>query len=76
VGHTLPEFLETDDPDVLEGALHALPTLPVRTAPVIIYCPTDRRGLLVTALAEMNRTAPAPAQTIPLAKGLLLGPSS
>lgn len=72
-GQALPELLETDDPDVLEAALHALPALPLRTERSSFMPPTDRRGLLVTALSEMNRTAPGPAQAIPLAKGAPFG---
>lgn len=35
--------------------------------------PTDKRGLLVTAFAEMNRVAPAPATVLPLPAGAPFG---
>lgn len=72
-GQAVPELLETDDPDVLEAALHALPRVPVRGARSSFLVPGDKRGLLVTALAEMNRVAPAPATQIPLERGAPFG---
>lgn len=72
-GHAAPELVETDDPDELETALFALPRLPVRADRSGFLPPTDKRGLLVMAVAEMNRTAPTPADRIPLAAGAPFG---
>lgn len=66
-------LIETDDPDVLETALADLPRNPVPIAPSRFLPPTDKRGLLVMAFAEMNRAAPTPAQTLPLPSGAPFG---
>ena len=65
-------LIETDDPDALEAALwhRAQPARPNRSG----FLPaSDKRGLLVTAMAEMIRTAPTPAETIPLPAGAPFG---
>lgn len=72
-GHAAPALIETDDPDALETALFALPRLPVRAGRSGFLPPSDKRGLLVLAVAEMNRTAPAPAERIALAPGAPFG---
>lgn len=72
-GHAAPSLIETDDPDALEAALDALPRLPARANRSSFLPPTDKRGLLVMAVAEMNRTAPAPAERIPLSAGAPFG---
>ncbi|HSF63647.1 MAG TPA: 4Fe-4S binding protein [Paracoccaceae bacterium] len=72
-GHTAPALIETDDPDALESTLHALPRLPLRAARSSFTPPADKRGLLVMAMAEMNRAAPAPATRIALAAGAPFG---
>lgn len=66
-------LIETDDPDEFEAALADLPPLPVREARSRFLPPTDKRGLLVMALAEMNRASPAPAETILLGPGAPFG---
>lgn len=72
-GHGLATLIETDDPDRLEEALAALPRGPRHTEPSGFLPPDDKRGLLVMAFAEMNRTAATPAATVPLAKGAPFG---
>jgi len=66
-------LIETDDPDALEAALADLPRDPVRRTVASFLPPVDKRGLLIMAFAEMNRTAPTPATTIPLAAGAPFG---
>ncbi|MGY6409519.1 MAG: 4Fe-4S binding protein [Alkalilacustris sp.] len=65
-------LIETDDPDALETALWHKPR-PARPARSGFLPPSDKRGLLVAATAEMIRTAPAPADTIPLPAGAPFG---
>lgn len=72
-GHGPCTLIETDDPDQLEDALAALPTSPRRVAPSGFLPPEDKRGLLVTAFAEMNRAAPTPTTSLPLQKGAPFG---
>ncbi|MEM8571402.1 MAG: 4Fe-4S binding protein [Pseudomonadota bacterium] len=72
-GHGPCKLIETDDPDELEAALEALPRAPRRAASSSFLPPEDKRGLLVTAFAEMNRVAPTPSTTIPLEKGAPFG---
>lgn len=72
-GHEAPALIETDDPDALEDALHALARLPVRAGRSAFLPPNDKRGLLVMAVAEMNRAAPTPAERIALAPGAPFG---
>ncbi len=66
VGHPHAHLIETDDPDMLEAALADLPPMPVRGAPASFLPPDDKRTLLVTAFAEMNRSAPEPTDVIAL----------
>lgn len=72
-GHAIIEQIETDDPDALEAALGTLPRLPVRETRSSFLPPADKRGLLVSAFAEMNSAAPAPAEAVPLPAGAPFG---
>lgn len=72
-GHGPITLIETDDPDALEAALDALPRAKALAAPSGFLPPTDKRGLLVMAFAEMNRAAPAPATVLPLPVGAPFG---
>lgn len=72
-GHGPCRLIETDDPDRLETALAEFPRTPRHAAPAGFLPPDDKRGLLVMAFAEMNRTAPTPAAKVPLAKGAPFG---
>lgn len=65
-------LVQTDDPDALEAALwHPAPAArPQRSA---FLPPEDKRGLLTLAMAELIRTAPAPAEVIPLPRGAPFG---
>ncbi|GAA0286786.1 4Fe-4S binding protein [Rhodovulum strictum] len=65
-------LIETDDPDALDAALWHDPA-PARATRSGFLPPTDKRGLLTTAMAEMIRTAPAPAQRIDLQAGAPFG---
>lgn len=65
-------LLETDDPDALDAALwHTAPK--ARADRSSFLPPDDKRGLLTLAMSELNRTAPAPASQIALAKGAPFG---
>jgi ferredoxin len=65
-------LVQTDDPDVLEAALYDDPAV-APAARSSFLPPEDKRGLLTTAMLELNRHAPAPAETIPLPKGAPFG---
>lgn len=72
----LPEglcaLIQTDDPDALEAALwHKAPQ--ARATRSSFLPPEDKRGLLTLAMAELNRSAPAPAQKIDLPQGAPFG---
>lgn len=73
LGYGSVTLIETDDPDLLETALgnitRATPTL----TPSSFLPPADKRGLLVMAFSEMNRTAPSPAQVLPLPENAPFG---
>ncbi|MFD0858705.1 4Fe-4S dicluster domain-containing protein [Roseovarius aquimarinus] len=73
LGHGTARLIETDDPDALEAALAELPRSPLHKAPASFLPPADKRGLLVAAFAEMQRSAPQPAEVIPLAAGAPFG---
>lgn len=67
------DLIETDDPDMLEERLCAgLPAVPSRERSSFLP-PEDKRGLLTTAIIELNRTAPEPATHIPLQAGAPFG---
>lgn len=67
-------LIQTDDPDALETALYALPARPARPQRSSFLPPEGKRELLVAAVAEMNRTAPAPAhEPLPLPQGAPFG---
>jgi ferredoxin len=65
-------LIQTDDPDTLEAAL-AAPAPRARAVRASFLPPSGKRELLVMAVAEMNRTAPAPAQALPLPEGAPFG---
>ncbi len=65
-------LLQADDPDAMEEALWQ-PASAVRADRSSFLPPTAKRGLLTTAFEEMNRHAPAPAQTIALQPGAPFG---
>ena len=71
--HSALDLIETDDPDVLEDRLYAgAPAVPSRERSSFLP-PEDKRGLLTTAMIELNRTAPEPATHIPLQAGAPFG---
>ena len=73
MGHGPVTLIETDDPDALEAALADLPRARLSGTPSSFLPPTDKRGLLVMAFAEMNRAAPTPAEALPLPQGAPFG---
>jgi ferredoxin len=73
MGYGPARLIETDDPDMLEQALAALPRSSAREAPASFLPPADPRGLLVMAFAQMNAATSAPAQTLPLSTGAPFG---
>lgn len=70
-GATL-RLVQTDDPDALDTALWHKPG-PVQPTRASFLPPEDKRGLLVLAVEEMIRTAPAPQSEIALPKGAPFG---
>jgi ferredoxin len=58
-------LVQADDPDLLEAALWQKPA-PVHPTRASFLPPDDKRGLLVLAVEEMIRTAPAPQDQIAL----------
>ncbi len=73
IGHGPASLIETDDPDAMEEALAAFPRAPRHENPAGFLPPEDKRGLLVMAFGEMNRSAPRTAETIPLKEGVPFG---
>lgn len=65
-------LLQTDDPDALEAALWQAPQ-PARPSRSSFLPPSDKRGLLLLAIEEMIRTAPAPTEQIALPQGAPFG---
>ena len=66
------EDREHERRDMLEAALYEDPA-PAPAARSSFLPPEDKRGLLTTAILELNRHAPAPANSIPLPKGAPFG---
>lgn len=67
------ELIETDDPDALETALSRFSVSARRDNPASFLPPDDKRGLLVMAFAELNRSAPEPVERIALSQGAPFG---
>ena len=65
-------LIQTDDPETLEAALWH-PAAKPRATRASFLPPEDKRGLLLMAVEEMIRTAPAPVETLPLPKGAPFG---
>lgn len=65
-------LLQIDDPDLLDAALWHKPA-PLQARRASFLPPEDKRGLLVMAVEEMIRTAPAPQDEIALPKGAPFG---
>ena len=58
--------LETDDPEALGTALHALTAPPSTPRPASFLPSGGKRGVLRFALTELHHSAPAPVDVIPL----------
>lgn len=69
---TAMRLLQIDDPDLLDEALWQAPA-PVQERRASFLPPEDKRGLLVMAVEEMIRTAPAPQDDIALPQGAPFG---
>jgi ferredoxin len=67
------DAIETDDPDLLLEALHAIPAMPPAPRPASFRPQGDKRGVLRFALRELHRAAPNPASVISLPKGAPFG---
>lgn len=67
------DLIETDDPDVLEDRLYAIAPAVTPMERSSFLPPEDKRGLLTTAMIELNRTAPEPATRIELQAGAPFG---
>jgi ferredoxin len=58
--------IETDDPDVLDGALRAIPAMPATSRPASFLPMGPKRGVLRSALHELQRASPDPVDLIAL----------
>jgi ferredoxin len=67
------DTIETDDPDLLLEALHAIPSMPPAPRPASFRPQGDKRGVLRFALSELHRAAPNPVGVISLPKGAPFG---
>ena len=65
--------IETDDPDSMLEALHAIPPVPPATRAVTFRPVGRKRDVLRLALGELHRAAPAPVDVIALPKGAPVG---
>ncbi|TGD61496.1 4Fe-4S ferredoxin [Tabrizicola sp. WMC-M-20] len=65
-------LLALDDPDALDAALWH-PAVRARANRSAFLPPDDKRGLLLLAVEEMNRTAPSPVTALGLPKGAPCG---
>jgi ferredoxin len=67
------DTIETDDPDLLLEALHAIPSMPPAPRPASFRPQGDKRGVLRFALSELHRAAPNPVGVISLPRGAPFG---
>jgi ferredoxin len=65
--------IETDDPDGLLDALHAVPHLLPAPRPASFRPVGKKRDVLRFALSELHRSAPAPVDVVALPEGAPLG---
>jgi ferredoxin len=65
--------IETDDPDLLLEALHAIPSMPAAPRPSNFRPMGAKRSVLRFALSELHRAAPEPTSVIALPQGAPLG---
>lgn len=65
--------IETDDPEALREALHAISPLPAVPSPSTFLPSGDKRGVLRFALRELQRVAPSRPEIIPLPAGAPFG---
>jgi len=65
--------IETDDPDLLLEALRAIPPLPPASRPASFRAVGKKRDVLRLSLGELHRSAPSPADIIPLPPGAPFG---
>jgi ferredoxin len=65
--------IETDDPDSLLDALHAIPLLMATPRPASFRPVGKKRDVLRVALGELHRSAPAPVDIVALPEGAPFG---
>jgi ferredoxin len=65
--------VETDDPDALIAALRAIPLMPSAPRPASFRAMGRKKDVLRSALGELHRAAPAPADIIALPAGAPFG---
>jgi ferredoxin len=65
--------IETDDPESLVAALHAIPSMPSAPHPASFHPVGRKRDVLRFALGELHRAAPAPVDIIALPEGAPFG---
>jgi len=65
--------IETDDPEALLAALHAIPPMPSAPRPASFRPVGRKRDVLRFALSELHRAAPVPADIIALPEGAPFG---
>jgi ferredoxin len=65
--------IETDDPDLLLEALHAIPAMPSAPRPATFRPLGSKRSVLRFALSELYRAAPEPVGVIALPAGAPFG---
>jgi ferredoxin len=65
--------IETDDPDLLQEALRAIPPMPPAPRPATFRPLGEKRSVLRFALSELHRAAPDPVGVIALPKGAPFG---
>ncbi len=65
--------IETDDPDLLIEALHAIPPMPPAPRPASFRPLGGKRSILRFALSELHRAAPDPVEVITLPEGAPFG---
>src|SRR3984957_365250 len=65
--------IETDDPDLLLGALRAIPSQPPAPRPASFYPQGGKRSVLRFAFGELHHAAPNPVGVIALPEGAPFG---
>jgi ferredoxin len=72
-GEGVVATIETDDPDQLSAALHAIPAGTPSPRPAAFLPMGGKRSLVEAAFAELHGAAPTPVDTVPLCAGAPFG---